>query len=131
VADDELIEAVRAQAEADAPVEGRALRVAELVRTHTGRRWVGMYRVDGDEVVNLAWSGPAAPAYPRFPADRGLTGAAIAARSPVVSNDVASDPRYLAALASTGSRRRSRCSENLPPGRRAAMARSAGSPGAG
>jgi putative methionine-R-sulfoxide reductase with GAF domain len=53
--------------------------------------------------VNLAWSGPAAPAYLRFPADRGLTGAAIESRGPVVSNDVAQDPRYLTALDSTGS----------------------------
>jgi GAF domain-containing protein len=53
--------------------------------------------------VNLAWSGPAPPAHPRFPAERGLTGAAISARETVVSNDVARDPRYLTALASTGS----------------------------
>lgn len=52
--------------------------------------------------MNLAWSAPAAPTYPRFPATRGLTGAAIASRSPVVSNDVVSDPRYLTALGSRG-----------------------------
>lgn len=46
---------------------------------------------------------PVAPAYPRFPADCGLTGASIASRSAVVSNDVAHDPRYLTALDSTGS----------------------------
>ena len=91
------------QVEADAPPEERGRRIAELVRKQTGRRWVGIYRVDPDEVVNLAWSGPAAPAYPRFPADRGLTGAAIESRRTVVSNDVANDPRYLAALDSTGS----------------------------
>lgn len=34
---------------------------------------------------------------------RGLTGAAIASRASVVSNEVASDPRYLTALESTGS----------------------------
>jgi L-methionine (R)-S-oxide reductase len=98
-----LVDEVRALAGADDPPEQRAQRIADLVRQRTGRRWVGVYRVDSDEVVNLAWSGPAAPAYPRFPADRGLTGAAIESRAPVVSNDVARDPRYLTALDSTGS----------------------------
>jgi L-methionine (R)-S-oxide reductase len=98
-----LVDHVRAEAEADASPEQRAQRIADLVRTRTGRRWVGVYRVDPDEVVNLAWSGPAAPAYPRFPADRGLTGAVIESRTTVVSNDVANDPRYLTALDSTGS----------------------------
>jgi putative methionine-R-sulfoxide reductase with GAF domain len=101
--DASLVHEVGAVAAAKGPPEQRAQRIAELVRTRTGRRWVGVYRIDSDEVVNLAWSGPAAPAYPRFPADRGLTGAAIESRAPVVSNDVAQDPRYLTALDSTGS----------------------------
>jgi L-methionine (R)-S-oxide reductase len=98
-----LREAVRAEAEADGPPERRAQRVADLVRLRTGRRWVGVYRVEGDEVANLAWSGPAAPAYPRFPIDRGLTGAVIESGRSVLSNDVANDPRYLTALDTTGS----------------------------
>ncbi|MGH7727891.1 MAG: GAF domain-containing protein [Vulcanimicrobiaceae bacterium] len=40
---------------------------------------------------------------PCFARHAGLTGAALAAASPVVSNDVAADPRYLTAFASTGS----------------------------
>ena len=48
-------------------------------------------------------AGPAAPAYPNFPIDRGLTGAAIRSRSTVLSNDVANDPRYLTNQDSTGS----------------------------
>jgi putative methionine-R-sulfoxide reductase with GAF domain len=103
VSKDNLVEAVRAESRREAPVEDRARRIADLVRTKTGRRWVGIYRVTSNDVVNLAWSGPAPPAYPRFPATRGLTGAAIASRSSVVSNDVARDPRYLTALQSTGS----------------------------
>src|SRR5438874_4258416 len=100
---DELTAAVRSAAAGDAPVEVRAQRIADLVRAGTARRWVGVYRVDADEVVNLAWSGPAPPAHPRFAIGAGLTGAAIESRRTVVSNDVASDPRYLTALDSTGS----------------------------
>jgi putative methionine-R-sulfoxide reductase with GAF domain/GNAT superfamily N-acetyltransferase len=100
---DELDEAVRAAAESGLRQAERAQRIADLIRTSTGRRWIGVYKVTPTEVVNLAWSGPAPPAHPRFPAARGLTGAAISVRATVVSNDVARDPRYLTALASTGS----------------------------
>jgi L-methionine (R)-S-oxide reductase len=100
---DELREAVRVAGELRLPRDERAQRIADLIRTSTDRRWVGIYEVTPTEVVNLAWSGPAPPAHHRFPAERGLTGAAIKARETVVSNDVARDPRYLTALASTGS----------------------------
>jgi L-methionine (R)-S-oxide reductase len=96
----ELHEQVRAAVAASG---ARAQRVADLVRAATGFRWIGVYEVAETEVVNLAWSGPGPPAHPRFPIAAGLTGAAIATRAPVVSNDVASDPRYLTALESTGS----------------------------
>jgi L-methionine (R)-S-oxide reductase len=99
----DLIERVHREARGAAPVEARAMSVAELIRTATGRRWVGIYRVRGGEVRNLAWSGPAAPAYPNFPITQGLTGAAIRSRKSVVSNDVASDSRYLTNQDTTGS----------------------------
>jgi hypothetical protein len=56
-----LVDHVRAEAEADASPEQRAQRIADLVRTRTGRHWVGVYRVDPDEVVNLAWRTLSAP----------------------------------------------------------------------
>jgi putative methionine-R-sulfoxide reductase with GAF domain len=99
----ELLQAVRAAATLALARAERAQRIADVVRAATGRRWVGVYEVTPTEVVNLAWSGPAPPAHPRFPIGRGLTGAAIATRKTVVANDVARDPRYLTALASTGS----------------------------
>lgn len=99
----ELVDRVRCESTRDGSRTDRAKRVAELIRAATGRRWVGIYAVTSDRVDNLAWSGPSPPAYPTFPASKGLTGAAIALRSTVVSNDVANDPRYLTALESTGS----------------------------
>jgi L-methionine (R)-S-oxide reductase len=98
-----LLEAVRREADTDDPPEERAHRIAELIRTHTGCRWAGIYRVTDRDVRNLAWSGPGAPAHPNFPLARGLTGAAIESRSTVISNDVANDPRYLTNQESTGS----------------------------
>jgi L-methionine (R)-S-oxide reductase len=100
---EELLEAIRAAAALPLSRRERSQQIADLVRAATGRRWVGVYEVTLTEVANLAWSGPAPPAYPRFPVEQGLTGEAIRACSTIVSNDVASDPRYLTALASTGS----------------------------
>jgi GAF domain-containing protein len=79
----------------------KAIRIAELVRQAGGYRWVGLYEVTGQEIAVIGWSGPGAPAHPRFPVTQGLSGAAVAARRAVVVNDVTADPRYLTALSST------------------------------
>jgi L-methionine (R)-S-oxide reductase len=99
----ELIESIRALAAAATSIDETAAELAELIRDASGRRWVGLYRVTVVEVVNLAWSGPAPPAHPVFPVDQGLTGAAVSSRTPVCSNDVGSDPRYLTNQPTTGS----------------------------
>jgi putative methionine-R-sulfoxide reductase with GAF domain len=103
MSDPQLLEDVRRAVLTDTAVQERAHRAAELIRSRTGRRWVGIYRVTQSEVENLAWSGPGAPAYPTFPVGKGLTGAAIASRATVLSNDVANDARYLTNQESTGS----------------------------
>jgi GAF domain-containing protein len=81
----------------------KAVQIAELVRQAGNHRWVGLYEVTEQEIVAIGWSGPGAPAHPRFPVTQGLSGAAVAARRAVVVNDVTADPRYLTALASTRS----------------------------
>ncbi len=80
-----------------------AERVAQLIRGRGAYRWVGIYAVEDDEIAALAWSGPQEPAHPRFPASKGLCGAAVRARTTVVVGDVVKDPRYLTTLASTQS----------------------------
>lgn len=59
--------------------------------------------IAGDEIAAIAWSGPEAPAYPRFPVTQGLCGAAVHSRSTVVTGDVTKDARYLTTLGSTRS----------------------------
>lgn len=81
----------------------QAGRVAELIRLSGNYRWVGIYDVDDREVANVAWSGPGAPAHPRFSISMGLSGEAVATRRTVVCNDVLNDPRYLTAFGSTRS----------------------------
>jgi putative methionine-R-sulfoxide reductase with GAF domain len=101
--DEGSLEDIRKAAEAATAIGDAAEDLVRLIRAAGRRRWVGIYRVTADEVVNLAWSGPAPPAHPRFPSDRGLTGAAIATRTTVCSNDVANDSRYLTNQPTTGS----------------------------
>lgn len=81
----------------------KAERVAEAIRLSGNYRWVGIYDVGEKEIANVAWSGPAAPHYPRFPVNAGLSGEAVATRGTVISNDVANDPRYLTAFGTTRS----------------------------
>ena len=97
---DELAE-IRVIAAAPASREERAAWLAGFIRRAGGYRWVAVYDVEAADVVTIAWSGAGPPAYPRFARERGLAGAAIAARRTVVANDVASDPRYLEALGDT------------------------------
>jgi GAF domain-containing protein len=66
-----------------------------------GYRWVGLYEVTEREIAAIGWSGPGAPAYPRFPVTQGLSGAAVTTGRAVVVNDVTADPRYLTAFSST------------------------------
>jgi L-methionine (R)-S-oxide reductase len=99
----DLADLIRDLVGTDSPRSIRAQGVADAVRAATGHRWVGVYAVEDDQVVNLAWSGPGPPAHPRFSVGAGLTGAAIEARNTVLSNDVANDARYLTALETTGS----------------------------
>jgi L-methionine (R)-S-oxide reductase len=79
----------------------RAKRLAELIRTLGEYRWVGVYDVTAEQVSVVAWSGPGAPEYPKFPPSKGLTGAAIQQKRAIIVGDVRNDPRYLTAFGST------------------------------
>ena len=63
--------------------------------------WVGIYLVEGNDLVLDAWSGPAATEHVRIPVGKGICGfAAKAGRTEIVS-DVGKDPRYLECFLST------------------------------
>lgn len=78
-----------------------ARRAAEVIRDARGYRWVGLYEVAATEILVIGWSGATAPAFPRFPIDQGLNGAAVRSARPVVVQDVSADPRYLTTFGST------------------------------
>jgi L-methionine (R)-S-oxide reductase len=79
----------------------KAKHLAEGIRKLGEYRWVGIYDVGAEEVSILAWSGPGAPEFPKFPVTKGLTGAAIASKKAVIVGDVRNDPRYLTAFGNT------------------------------
>ncbi len=63
--------------------------------------WVGIYLVQGGDLVLDAWSGPAATEHTQIPIGKGVCGfAAKAGRTEIVS-DVGKDPRYLECFPST------------------------------
>jgi putative methionine-R-sulfoxide reductase with GAF domain len=76
---------------------------AELIRRAGDYRWVGLYEVTETEICAIAWTGTVAPTFPRFPREKGLNGVAVSTKGAAVSQDVANDPRYLTAFATTGS----------------------------
>jgi L-methionine (R)-S-oxide reductase len=65
--------------------------------------WVGIYLVEGDELVLGPRRGPQATEHVRIPVGEGICGAAAASGKTEVIDDVGSDPRYLACFPSTRS----------------------------
>jgi L-methionine (R)-S-oxide reductase len=65
--------------------------------------WVGIYRVESNELVLGPWRGPQATEHVRIPIGEGICGAAAASGETEVVDDVTADERYLACFASTAS----------------------------
>lgn len=65
--------------------------------------WVGIYLVEGGELVLGPWKGPEATEHVRIPVGQGVCGAAAASGQTEVVDDVDADPRYLACFPSTRS----------------------------
>ncbi len=65
--------------------------------------WVGIYEVQGSELVLTSWSGPSATQHVRIPVGQGICGAAVTAKETVVVPDVSQDPRYLQCFLNTRS----------------------------
>ena len=65
--------------------------------------WIGIYLVEGDELVLGPWQGPEATEHVRIPLGQGICGAAAASGQTEIVDDVNADPRYLACFPSTRS----------------------------
>jgi L-methionine (R)-S-oxide reductase len=65
--------------------------------------WVGIYFVEGDELVLGPWRGPEATEHVRIPVGQGVCGAAAASGKTEIVDDVTADERYLSCFLSTRS----------------------------
>ncbi len=72
----------------------------ETLPTHN---WVGIYLVEGPDLVLAAWRGPAPTEHVRIPIGTGICGAAAAQGETIVVPDVNADPRYLQCFLETRS----------------------------
>ena len=98
---DQRLATLRALGSGPGDRAARARRAVELIRALGPYRWAGLYDVLATEIAVIAWDGPEAPTHPRFPVSKGLNGACVSSRMPVIVQDVASDPRYLTTIGGT------------------------------
>jgi L-methionine (R)-S-oxide reductase len=63
--------------------------------------WVGVYAIEGGDLVLDAWSGPAATEHTRIPIGNGVCGFAAKSGKTEIVSDVSKDPRYLQCFLST------------------------------
>ena len=89
------------QSEAD---EDRAMAaaVATLKQRMPDYSWVGIYLLDGNELVLGPFEGKPSP-HARIPLGRGICGAAASEKATIIVDDVNADPRYLACSIETKS----------------------------
>ena len=76
--------------------------VALLQRARPHYTWVGVYLLEGEELVLGPFVGKPTP-HTRIPLDKGICGAAASSGQTVIVDDVHADPRYLACSLETRS----------------------------
>jgi GAF domain-containing protein len=100
--DDVLTEARRAVQQAPDATRALEATVSTLEARMPDYTWVGVYLLDGNELVLGPYVGKPSP-HTRIPLGRGICGAAAAEKATIVVDDVNADPRYLACSVDTRS----------------------------
>jgi len=96
---DTIQAAIASAADADAAL-ATATRLLQAGVPHY--TWVGIYLLDGNELVLGPFVGKPSP-HTRIPLGRGICGAAAAEKETIIVDDVNADPRYLACSLDTKS----------------------------
>jgi L-methionine (R)-S-oxide reductase len=79
-------------------------KTVEVLHDHFDHySWVGIYLVEGDDLVLGPWKGPHATEHVRISIGDGICGAAAAGGATDIVDDVNADDRYLACFVSTRS----------------------------
>ena len=100
--DDVLTDITRQIQNEPDPARAMTATVATLKRTMADYSWVGIYLLDGNELVLGPFEGRPSP-HTRIPVGRGICGAAAAEKATILVDDVNADPRYLACSVDTRS----------------------------
>ena len=66
--------------------------------------WVGIYLVEGNDLVLGPWKGPNATEHTRIPIGQGICGSAAASGKTEIISDVNADSRYLSCFVTTNLR---------------------------
>jgi L-methionine (R)-S-oxide reductase len=98
---DDLFRLIEAAIERD-PARAMEESVRLLAAGMPTYTWVGIYLLEGDELVLGPFVGKPSP-HTRIPLGRGICGAAATEKSTIVVDDVNADPRYLACSVDTRS----------------------------
>ncbi len=100
---DELLPAVRSAIAAAPNAESAMKQAVRLLKDGVpDYTWVGIYVLDGNELVLGPFLGKPSP-HTRIPLGRGICGAAATEKATIVVDDVNADPRYLACSIETKS----------------------------
>jgi GAF domain-containing protein len=98
-----LLTAIRSAVAAAPNPDGAMTQAVRLLKDAIpSYSWVGIYLLDGDELVLGPFLGKPSP-HTRIPLGRGICGAAAAEKATIVVDDVNADPRYLACSIETRS----------------------------
>lgn len=77
--------------------------VSHLRESFNHYNWVGIYMIDGDDLVLGAWDGPEATEHIKIPIGQGICGLAAREKRTIIVDDVKADSRYLACFPETRS----------------------------
>ena len=91
--------AVAAEADLPAAMDRAVSMLKERIPEYT---WVGIYLLEGDELVLGPYRGKPSP-HTRIPLGQGICGAAATHKKTIIVDDVDADPRYLACSLDTRS----------------------------
>ena len=94
-----VTKAIAGAADANAAMQATVRTLEREIADYT---WVGIYLLDGNELVLGPFVGKPSP-HTRIPLGRGICGAAAAEKATVIVDDVNADPRYLACSVETRS----------------------------
>jgi GAF domain-containing protein len=77
--------------------------VEYLCKNFNNYSWVGIYIVEGNDLVLGPWKGPRATEHTRIPIGKGICGSAAASGKTEIIPDVNADSRYLSCFVTTKS----------------------------